>query len=187
MVASVTLRVRPERAGEEAAIRETVRAAFAATEEVDGTVEADTVDALRREPEFDPSLSFVAELDGRIIGHLVFTPCRVRSEEGETAALALAPLSVLRGYEHTFAGTRLMRHGLAACREAGHGIVIVLGHAKYYRRFGFRPASQFGIEPPWAVHDDYFQALALRPGALDGVHGVVEYLPPLDLRADQSS
>lgn len=183
----MSLAIRSERPGDEDAIRETVRAAFAATEQVSGQEEADAVDALRRLPEYDRELSFVAELEGRIIGHLLFTPCRIVSEAAETPALALAPLSVLRGYERHFAGTRLMRHGLGACRARGHRIVIVLGHAKYYRRFGFRPAQGFGIEPPWAVHPDYFQALALQPGALAGVSGMVEYLPPLDMREPQSS
>jgi predicted N-acetyltransferase YhbS len=94
-------------------------------------------------------------------------------------AVALAPLAVLPGYEETRAGTALMRAGLEACRAAGHRIVIVLGHPKYYRRFGFRPARGIGIEPPdpaWS--DDAFMALELEPGALAGVRGTARYSPP---------
>jgi putative acetyltransferase len=96
------------------------------------------------------------------------------------AALALAPLAVLPGYETLHAGTRLMREGIRRCTERGHRIVIVLGHAKYYRRFGFRPANDFGIHAPWQVAPANFQVLALAPGALEGVTGTVRYPPAFD-------
>lgn len=175
-----TLTIRAERPGDEAAIRDTVRASFAATGQVTGEIEADLVEAIRAALGFDPALSLIAELDGRIIGHLLFSPCIVQGATAITHALALAPLSVLPGYEAYRTGTRLMRDGLDAARESGHRIVIVLGHAKYYRRFGFRPANDFGIHAPWQVSPDVFQALALEPGALDGVTGVVQYPPAFD-------
>ena len=87
---------------------------------------------------------------------------------------------VLPGFESTRAGTRLMRHGLAEARRLGFRSVIVLGHPKYYRRFGFRPARAFGIEAPFPVADAPWMALELQPRALAGVTGTVRYPPAFD-------
>lgn len=176
----MSLIIRPERPGDIPAIRATVTRAFLEAGEGTGEAEATLVDAIRDAPGFDPALSLVAELDGVIIGHLLFSPCTIEDTGKSTPALALAPLSVLRGYEAHRAGTRLMRAGLQACRERGHRVVIVLGHAKYYRRFGFRPANHAGIHAPWVVPPGVFQALALVPGALDDVRGTVRYPAAFD-------
>ena len=177
---SVRLLVRPETPGDFAAIDAVLATCFAtATDAV--PVEVALVRALRGVPGFDPSLALVAELDGTVAGHLLFSPMTIEGSAGSTPALALAPLAVLPGYEGLRAGTRLMRAGLDACREARHRIVIVLGHAKYYRRFGFRPARPLGIEPPADWPDESFMALALVPGALDGVRGTARYAAPFGL------
>lgn len=173
------LEVRSETTADIDRIRDVVRACFASPGQ-DGSPEANLVDAIRTAPAFDPELSLVAELDGQVIGHLLFSPCSIEAPRCSTPALALAPLAVLPGHETARTGTLLMREGLRRCAERGHRIVIVLGHAKYYRRFGFRPANDLGIHPPWQVAPANFQVLALEPGALDGVTGIVRYPPAFD-------
>ncbi len=167
--------VRAETESDHAAIARVVGAAFSPREG-----EVRLVDAIRRAPGFDPRLSLVAEVDGEVVGHLLFSPCVIETAGGEVAALALAPVSVVPGYEHLRVGTLLIRQGLAEAAHLGHGIVIVLGHPKYYRRFGFRPARPLGIVAPWPVPGAVFQVLELRPGALAGVAGTVRYPPPFD-------
>jgi putative acetyltransferase len=176
----VTLVVRAETPADFAAVDDVVQQCFArgATGVAEEVL---LVRGIRALPEFDPELSLVAELDGRIIGHLLFSLMAIVSAEGRAPALALAPLAVLPGFEGTHAGTRLMRRGLEVCRERGHRIVIVLGHPKYYRRFGFRPARAMGIEPPEPWADEAFMALALEHDALSGVSGVARYALPFGL------
>jgi len=69
---------------------------------------------------------------------------------------------------------------LGACRAAGYSVVIVLGHASYYPRFGFQPASRFGIRWEHEVPDEAFMVLGLQSGALQGVKGIARYHPAFD-------
>jgi putative acetyltransferase len=76
-------------------------------------------------------------------------------------------------------GSALVRAGLDACRRASQRVVVVLGDPRYYGRFGFEPAAARGLRYG-AQATDAFQVLELEPGALGGVRGQVEYLPPFD-------
>lgn len=161
--------ISPEREEDITAIRDVNLLAFR------GEAEARLVEILRRSPEFIPELSLVAVLDGRVVGHILFSRIAIVSETVETPALALAPMAVRPEYQRRGIGSKLVRRGLDECRRLGHGIVVVLGHADYYPRFGFVPARPGGILPPYEVGDQYFMVRELIPGALDGVAGVVSY------------
>ena len=137
--------------------------------------EARLVDALRTHGDFNPDLSLVAVFNGRIIGHILFPDITIESGDAIIPALALAPLVVHPDFQGRGIGLGLIEEGLDACRSLGHRIVIVVGHPGYYPRFGFSPAIRFGIDAPFDVDDDVFMALALVPGALDGIHGRVRY------------
>ncbi len=101
-----------------------------------------------------------------MIGHLLFSRAAIETATGDVEVLALAPVGVLPDYGSTFAGTRLMRAGLGEARRLGFRAVVVLGHPKYYRRFGFRPAGAMGIRAPFPA-----------PGGLQGIDGTVRYPP----------
>jgi putative acetyltransferase len=75
-------------------------------------------------------------------------------------------------------GSALVRHSLAAARQLGHRVVVVLGHAEYYPRFGFVPALPHGIEAPFPVRDESWMVCELVPNALRGVSGTVHYAAP---------
>lgn len=174
--------VRPERPGDEDAIRRVHLVAFSYGGGRDGSGEARLVDLLRASDAWVAGLSLVAEdaASGGIIGHLLFSKAIIETGAGDVETLALAPLAVLPGHEGSRAGTRLMRHGLAEARRLGFRSVIVLGHPKYYRRFGFVPAGRFAIEAPFPVPADAWMALELEPGALAGVAGRVRYPAAFD-------
>jgi putative acetyltransferase len=132
--------------------------------------EARLVDALRDAGK--AVVSLVAELDGRVVGHVLFSPVTV--EEGASAGLGLAPVAVLPEHQSRGVGTALIRAGLERCREAGYGFAVVLGHAAYYPRFGFRRASLSGLGNEYGA-DEHFMVLELRPDALTGARGLVRY------------
>lgn len=165
------MNLRPENAADAGAISDVVRLAFGREEE------ARLVEALRRDPAFIPELSLVAEVESKVIGHLLFTLAPIMGRAETWPALALAPLSVRPTWQRQGVGSALMRHGLAACWRLGHERVVVLGHADYYPRFGFTSAKAAGIAAPFAVRDESFLVVARTPAALAGLNGTIQYAP----------
>lgn len=161
--------VRVETAADIHAVRKLNKKAFK------GNSESKLVDAIREADYFIPGLSLVAEKDGVIVGHILFTPIRIVAVKGETPALALAPMAVLPEFQNKGIGSALVKRGLGECKKAGHKIIVVVGHDEYYPRFGFVKAAVKGLELPFEAPDEVFMALELVPGALDGVKGMVEY------------
>ena len=131
--------------------------------------EADLVDALRADPAawIDGLSMIAATAGGHPVGHALLTRCHV----GDKPALALAPCSVLPEFQRTGAGSAATRAALDAARAMGEKLVVVLGHAGYYPRFGFRRASGFGIRASFDVSDDALMALPLddSPAVPEGV------------------
>lgn len=136
-----------------------------------GTEEADLVDKLRVDG--DVLASLVAEANGRLIGHILFSRMWIETVTGQLSAVALAPLAVLPEYQRQGVGQQLTMRGLDLLRENGEKIVVVVGHPDYYPRFGFsREIAQF-IESPFPR--DAFMILELSSGALENVSGKVVY------------
>src|SRR5690606_16435046 len=134
--------------------------------------EADLVDQLRHEAE--PCVSLVAEEDGAVVGHVMFSPVTVDGHP-DAKVMGLAPLAVHYDYQGRGIGSALVRAGLERCRALGALGVVAVGHPDYYPRFGFGPASRFGLRCEYDVPDDAFLALELVPGALAGKAGTVRY------------
>jgi putative acetyltransferase len=162
---------RPETPNDGAAIRHINLAAFPTAEE------ADLVDRLRTSEAWIEGLSIVTEdSEGNLVGHALLTRCHVDG----TPALALAPCAVLPRVQGRGAGSAAIRAGLEGARTMGEKLVVVVGHAEYYPRFGFTPASTFGIRPSFEVPDEAMMALALDPDT-EVPKGVVEYPAPFGL------
>jgi putative acetyltransferase len=163
--------IREERPGDKAEVWRVNEAAFGRPDE------ASLVDQLREQEAI--LLSRVAEADARIVGHILFSRMWIDSDNGSVAAVALAPLAVAPEHQRRGAGSALIREGLDRLRNSGEGIVIVLGHAHYYPRFGFSCESARALESPFPA--EYYMAMELKPGALDGVRGKVRYAPAFGL------
>ncbi|MBE1583059.1 GNAT family N-acetyltransferase [Nonomuraea angiospora] len=119
-------------------------------------LEADLIEALRVDPAWSPELSIVAQApDGTVAGYALLTRCHV----GTAPALALGPCAVLPQHQRSGAGSAAIRAGLQAARGKGENLVLVLGHPEYYPRFGFTPASAYGIRPSFEVPDEAMMAL----------------------------
>lgn len=150
-------------------VYEMIKEAFAKAEHSDGN-EQDLVVALRKSEAFIPELSLVAIADDRIVGHILFTKAYV----GHTEVLALAPLSVLPGYQNKGIGLSLIEQGHIIATRLGYEYSIVLGHSKYYPKAGYVPASRYGIKAPFEVEDENFMATCFRENAVK-LNGMIQY------------
>ena len=150
-------------------VYELVKEAFASAEHADGN-EQDLVEALRKGDAFVPELSLVAEIDGKLAGHILFSKALV----GDTTVLVLAPLSVRPQYQRQGVGTALMEKAHRTAGSLGYPYSLVLGSETYYPRAGYRPTEQFGIEVPEGFPSANFMALKLREDA-PPLHGSVVY------------
>lgn len=159
--------VRPETVADEAVVADVNEDAFGRPDE------AALVASLRRGTAFLPGLSLVAEAQGSIVGHILFTRLHVGAVR--TPGLALAPVAVRKAHQRRGVGSALVREGLRAATTCGEAFAIVVGDPEYYPRFGFSPASRFGIVAPFEIRDEALMALALRPGGLGGVSGLIEW------------
>lgn len=146
----------------------------------DGNIEAKLVRRIRAAGGFDPRLSLVAVDRGHVVGHILFSPIVIEDDSRRHPALALAPMAVRPARQREEIGSQLVREGLAACRAVGHTIVVVVGHAQFYPRFGFSPARTSGVHAPFPVPDESFMILSLTPNAHDGVQGTVRYPPAFE-------
>lgn len=138
---------------------------------------------LSRDETAAPVLSLAAAIDGRIVGHVLFTAARVHGSEQAVVARIMAPLAVLPEHQGAGVGERLVRDGLKQLAGAGVELVFVLGHPDYYPKFGFRPARAFGLEAPHPIragHDDAWMVQELTPGVLGRVRGTIQCAEALD-------
>lgn len=122
----------------------------------------------------------MAEHDGQVIGHILFSPITIEAEAGRSTVLALAPMAVRPEFQNAGVGSALVKAGLEACHRLGHAVVVVLGHEHFYPRFGFEPARLRGVLPPFPVSDEHWMVIELEDGALENIHGTVRYPPAFD-------
>jgi putative acetyltransferase len=168
---STDVLIRPETTADHEAIRQVNRLAFGQD------AEAHLVDALRDGGYV--RLSLVAERDGQIVGHILFSDLPIITEAGTVPALALAPMAVLPAYQRKGLGSALVRRGLEYCRDQGHRIVLVLGHPDFYPKFGFSAKLAESLSSPFGGGEAWM-ALELVPGALAGLAGKVQYPAPFN-------
>ena len=137
--------------------------------------EGKMVEALRKTLDYNSKLSLVAETKDNIVGHILFYPIKIKNEKQEFTVLSLAPMAVHPNHQNKGIGVKLVERGIEVARESGFDAVIVVGHPKYYPRFGFKPASNWGIKLPFEVPDDVFLALELKENTLKNCNGTVDY------------
>ncbi|SDX11591.1 Predicted N-acetyltransferase YhbS [Paenibacillus sp. PDC88] len=103
-----------------------------------GMGEAVLVNILRARSTFDPELSLVCELDGQIIGHILFTPQPIRIQGSTYQGLILSPLAVHPNYQKQGIGSALIEAGHHRALHKDFALSVVLGHPHYYVRFGYQ-------------------------------------------------
>jgi len=160
------VQIRNEKDKDLAAVRALNIAAFGTT------AEASLVDALRERA--CPVVSLVAEDNGNIVGHIMFSPVAL-SNHPALKIMGLAPMAVLPARQNQGIGSALVRAGLERCKSLGIGAVVVLGHPRYYPRFGFSPAKAFGIVSEYDAPDEALMVVELQSGYLHGKSGTIGY------------
>lgn len=163
--------VRPEAADDARAIDVVHISAFA------GEAEARLISALRESSSYNRELSLVAELNGRIVGHVLLSRALLRTEGEEKNVLVLGPMSVVPSQSHRGIGSELIRASVNLAREKGYGAIIVVGHPEYYQRFGFAPAKEMQVTCNLPAPDDAVTCMEIAEGLLAG-GGHVEYPEP---------
>ena len=136
--------------------------------------EANLVDRLRGLAE--PKISLVAVIDGEVVGHIFFSPMSL-NDHSDLNLMGLAPLAVAPQQQNRGIGSALIEAGLQQCMQLGCGAVSVLGHSGYYPKFGFKPASKYGISSDYDVPDEVFMAQELIADYLKDRTGTIHYHP----------
>ena len=192
--------IREERSGDARQIWNVNLRAFGRAEE------ADLVDKLRQS--CTNRISLVAISNDQIVGHILFTPLEIiprcssrrldleinpnsprdfltgftpatiQAKERIITGMGLAPMSVLPEFQRQGVGSQLVNAGLEVAMKAKYPFVIVLGHSTYYPRFGFVPASRYGVMSEYEnVPDEAFMILVFDQASLKDVSGVAKYRP----------
>lgn len=115
-------------------------------------------------------LSLVAELDGFIVGHILFSRGFIQTADCLVPSVALGPMGVHPDFQRKGMGSHLVLDGLAKLRESGEQHCFVLGHTWFYPKFGFKPAKYWQIDSVYQA-DDHFLGLEIAPEALHEIRG----------------
>lgn len=122
---------------------------------------------------FLPELALVAELDGEIVGNIMYTKLKIITKEGtEHETLTFGPLSVLPKFQNKGIGKALIRTSFKRAKEFGHIAIIIFGEPDYYPRVGFKRAEELGLTTKDGMVFPAFMVLELVPGVLRGIQGV---------------
>jgi putative acetyltransferase len=159
--------IREEQRGDIAAVREVNDRAFGQTQE------GEIIEQLRAGCK--ELVSLVATEGEKIVGHILFSPAIIESDGEEVNGMGLAPMAVLPEYQRKGIGSMLVQKGIEKIKQMGYPFIIVLGHAEYYRRFGFEQASIYGIKSQWDVPDEAFMVMILDGATMSGVSGTGRY------------
>ena len=140
---------------------------------------------LRSLPCFVRELDFVAELNGMIVGNIVYSKGTVLSDVGrEQEVLSFGPVGVLPAYQGQGIGSRLIKHTMELAKHLDYKAVVIFGNSAYYQRFGFEAAQKFAISTAQGKNFDAFMAKELVADSLQGISGRL-YLDEVFFNIDQ--
>ena len=130
------------------------------------------VHKIREVPAFVKELSFIACDDGKIAGNIIYSRAKVINDNGkEFEVLCMGPISVLPSYQGQGIGSLLMSHSIEKVKRLGYRGIIIFGNPKYYHRFGFRNAQEYGIQTSLGENFEAYMALELYNGSLEDISG----------------
>ncbi len=132
---------------------------------------------LQGSPFVIPELCFVAQQDGEIVGHILYTKSEIMKPDGSAKyTVTFGPLSVQPHLQRQGIGSALVRHSMDRARQMGFGAVMITGVPDYYPKLGFKRAKDYELTLPDGSADDAFMAFELETGYLSG-GGTLHFLP----------
>ena len=167
--------IRRERVEDHAAIAALHDDAFARVEGAARSVESALIDELRGDGDVIDELTFVAELDDEVVGHVMCSEATL----GEGPTVGLGPIAVTPALQRQGIGAALMASVIASAEQRGDAAIVLLGDPAYYGHFGFVPASGLGVGSPGPWEDQYFQIKTLRAWRPDHA-GPFRYAPAFE-------
>lgn len=166
--------IREETASDFKAVENIIKSAFESIDYSDKT-EHLLVNRLRLSDAFVPELSLVAEWDGKLLGHILLTKLEIVQAKNKWASLSLAPVSVLPHFQGEGIGAALILAAHKRAKELGFESIVLLGHADYYPRFGYKMCQDFDLKMPFEAAAENCMVIELKEGALRNVSGMVSY------------
>lgn len=163
--------IRNEQISEYRTVEELTREAFWNVN-FPGCVEHYCLHNMRGSSDFIPELDFVAELNGRPVGNIVYTHGKIINNRGEThKVISFGPISVLPPYQRQGIGSALIKYSLDKAKSLGFIAIFIYGDPRYYHRFGFRCAERYDVTTSEGKYAVALLAMELIPGALREISG----------------
>jgi len=183
----LNIEVRKEKKGDYRKVEEITRAAFYREERIEklgvGCTEHYMVHSLRKKDGI-AELSLVAEINGEIVGYIIYSNAHIETPEGKKInVLNFGPLSVLPKFQKKGVGSALMEYSIELAKGMGYGAILFFGHPTYYPRFGFVQASEFGITTSDGDNFPAFMAMELKKDFFNGLKGRFIEAPIYDEKA----
>jgi predicted N-acetyltransferase YhbS len=178
------LKIRREEKSDFRTVEELTREAFW-NHHVPGCDEHYFAHILRTAPDFIPALDFVAVLDDKIVGNIMYTKSAIKEKSGdEFSTITFGPISVLPEFQKQGIGAALIHHSFDEARKLGHKAVIIYGFPAYYSRFGFEPCIKYQITNIEGKSPKAMQVCELEKGCLKHVSGIFLESPIFVVDAD---
>lgn len=142
---------------------------------------------MRNDASFVKELSFVAEVNKKLVGHIAYAMSKIVGDDGNvTDVLTFGPISVLPEYQGRGIGSALVEHTKGMAQAMGYKAILIYGDPDYYCRFGFVPAQTYGICTSDNMYAAALQALELVPDALKGISGRFEEGKVYEISEDEA-
>lgn len=139
---------------------------------VPGAEEHYLAHTLRKHPDFIPELTFVIELDGKIIGSIFYSKAKIVDAEGyEYPVISFGPVSIAPEYHRQGYGRLLIEHSIKEAKRLGYEAIVIGGFPYHYHPYGFIGSKKYNISMPDGKFYTGIMALPLKEGALDNVSG----------------
>lgn len=172
---TATMHLREETQEDFEAVLDFVEGVFKQTDISDGRIERALISEIRESKYYVPKLTQILEDDnGTIVGYYMFSKFPIGGKF-EDRVLLLAPIAISTARQKQGLGTMMMKHGIELAKKLGYAGIVLVGHADYYPRFGFKESTVYKIAAQEGVPAENQMALELREGALNGIEGVADF------------
>lgn len=126
----------------------------------------------RNDPAFVPELDFIMELDGELIGQVMYVRSEIECDDGrKISIMTFGPIGIAPEFKRQGYGKRLLDYSMEQAEKMGAGALAITGNIGFYGKSGFVPAKTRGVRYTDDPDADYFLIKELTPGFLDGISG----------------